>query len=195
MNTHQPSVILGINPTRNARKWDTANACATLERVSSPIVEGEQRKRTEKLHSFEIADGLDDDSLIGSLEINILKRAVGDVLWVTQEVNDQTLKMELETGSAVSTLHVQKCEEMFPNIPLVTTEAHLKTYSGERIAPEGKLHVRVEYSNKVKDFTLHLVKFGGLHGLEEIGYTRSNSTGNSTVLLLKGSQPKTSGGS
>ena len=88
-----------------------------------------------------------------------MNQLVGDAIWVTPKVNGQTLKMELDTGSAVSTLPVQKNEEM------------LKTYSGEEIAPEGKVHVRVQYKNKVKD-----------------GYTRSNLTGNSSVLLLKRSR-------
>ena len=69
--------------------------------------------------------------------------------------------MELDTGSAVSTLPAQKYKEMFRNTPLVTTEAILKTYSGEKLAPEGKLHVRVEYNNQVKDVTLHVVKTRG----------------------------------
>ena len=69
--------------------------------------------------------------------------------------------MELDTGSAVSTLPVQKYKEMFPSKPLVATEAILKTYSGEKITPEGKLHVRVEYNNQVKDLTLYVVKTRG----------------------------------
>ena len=40
----------------------------------------------------------------------------------------------------------------------MTTEAILKTYSGERIIPEGKLDVRVNYNNQVKDLTLYAVK-------------------------------------
>ena len=80
---------------------------------------------------------------------------------MTPKVNGQTLKMKLDIGSAVSTQPVQKYEEMFPNIPLVTTDAILKTYSGEKIALEGKLHVRVEYNNQVKDLTLYVAKTRG----------------------------------
>jgi len=40
---------------------------------------------------------------------------------VTPKINGQTLKMELDTDSAVSTLPVQKYKEMFPNTPLVET--------------------------------------------------------------------------
>ena len=66
--------------------------------------------------------------------------------------------MELDTGSAVSPLPFQKYKEMFHYIPLMTTEAILKAYSGERIIPEGKLDVRVNYNNQVKDLTLYVVK-------------------------------------
>ena len=68
-----------------------------------------------------MADELDDDTLIASLEVYSVNQAVGDVIWVTPKVNGQTLKMELVTGSAVSTLPAQKYEEMFPNTRLVTT--------------------------------------------------------------------------
>ena len=92
---------------------------------------GGTKEENRKLHSFEIADELADDSLIGSLEVNNFnnfKQAVCDVIWVTPKVNGQTLKMELDTGSAVSTLPVQRYEEMLPNIHLVTTAAILKTF-------------------------------------------------------------------
>ena len=122
---------------------------------------GEPKEENRKLHSFEMADELDDDSLVGSLEVNNVNQAVGDVLWVTPRFKGQTLKMELDTGSAVSTLPVQKYMEMSPSTPLIATEAILKTYSGEKIALECKLHVRVEYNNQVKDLTLYVVKTRG----------------------------------
>lgn len=73
-----------------------------------------------------MADELDDDSLIGSLEVGNVNQAAGDVIWVTPKVNGQTLKMEQDTGLAVSTLPVQKYKEMFPNTPLVAIETILK---------------------------------------------------------------------
>ena len=51
---------------------------------------------------------------------------------------------------------------MFRNILMVTTEAILKTYSGEKIALEGKLHVCVEYNNQAKDLAFYVVKMQGL---------------------------------
>ena len=80
----------------------------------------------------------------------------GDVIWVTPKINGHTLKMELDTGSAISTLPLQIYKETFPGTPLVGTKAILKTYSGEKIKPEGKLLVRVEHNNQVKDLTLYV---------------------------------------
>ncbi|PFX11662.1 Uncharacterized protein K02A2.6 [Stylophora pistillata] len=62
--------------------------------------------------------------------------------------------MELYTGSAISTLPLQRYKEMFADTPLVYTKAILKSYSGEKMKPEGKLLVRVEHNNQVKNFTL-----------------------------------------
>ena len=69
--------------------------------------------------------------------------------------------MELDTGSAISTLPLETYKETFPNTPLIDTTTILKTYSGEEITPEGKLLVRVEYNNQVKDLTLYVVKTQG----------------------------------
>ena len=66
--------------------------------------------------------------------------------------------MELDTGSAISTLPLQKYKEMFSDTPLVDTKAILKTYSGEKIKPEGELLVRVEHNNQVKNLTLYVVE-------------------------------------
>ena len=106
-----------------------------------------QRDENPNLHSFEIDDERDDDSLVASLEVNNVNHGVvGDVIWVKPKVNGHTLKMELDTGSAISTLPLETYKETFPNTPLVDTTAILKTYSGEKITPEGKLLVRVEHN-------------------------------------------------
>ena len=123
-----------------------------------------RRRRDENpnLHSFEVDDERIDDSLVASLEVNnVNPGVVGDVIWVKPKVNGHTLKMELDTGSAISTLPLETYKETFPNTPLVDTTAILKTYSGEKITPEGKLLVRVEHNNQVKDLTLYVVKTQG----------------------------------
>ena len=78
------------------------------------------------------------------------------------KVNVHTLKIELDTGSAISIIPSKTYKETFPNTPLVDTTAILKTYSGEKITPEGKLPAWVEHNSQVKDLTLYVVKTQGL---------------------------------
>ena len=74
-----------------------------------------------------MGDERDDDSLVVSLEVNVNQVTVGEVIWVTPKINRHTLKMELDTGSAISTLPLQKYKEIFAGTPLVDTKAILKT--------------------------------------------------------------------
>lgn len=107
-------------------------------------------------------DERDDDSFVASLEVNNVNQVkAGEVIWVTPKINGHTLKMELDTGSAISTLPLQKYKEIFADTPLVDTKAILKTYSGEKMKPEGKLLVRVEHNNQVKNLTLYVVETQG----------------------------------
>ena len=51
----------------------------------------------------------DNDSLIALLKVNNVNQvAAGDVYWVKTKINDDTLKIELDKGSAISTLSLQK---------------------------------------------------------------------------------------
>ena len=122
---------------------------------------GKTEESEPKIHSLGSDKELDDDSLTGSLEVNNVRQTIDDVIWVEPKVNGQNLQMELDTGSVMSTLPFQKYKELFPKTPLVKTEAILKTYSGERLTPEGKLYVRMEHNNHVKDLTLYVVDTHG----------------------------------
>ena len=80
------------------------------------------------------------------------------IKWQLGMSSGDTRKMEFDTGSAISTLPVQKYKDIFPNRPLIDTTTILKTYSEENIKLEGKLLARVEHSNQVKDLALCGVK-------------------------------------
>ena len=136
-------------------RYKTCRKCGKLGHIQRVCRSGKSQNSTRRrrdenpnLHSFEVDDERDDDSLVASLEVNNVNHGVvGDVIWVKPKVNGHTLKMELDTGSAISTLPLETYKETFPNTPLVDTTAILKTYSGEKITPEGKLLVRVEHNN------------------------------------------------
>ena len=45
----------------------------------------------------------DDDAFVASVEINKVKKSNSNIIWVTTKIDGQAVKMELDTGSAVST--------------------------------------------------------------------------------------------
>jgi len=78
----------------------------------------------------------DDDSVVASLEVNNANEVTAvEVIWVTPKINGHTLKMELDTRSAISTLSLQKYKEMFADTPLGNTKAILKTNSEGKVKP------------------------------------------------------------
>lgn len=56
--------------------------------------------------------------------------------------------MKLDTGSALSIISYKDYKDHFDKLKLNCTLVILKTYTGEKIAPIGKLKVRVKCENK-----------------------------------------------
>jgi hypothetical protein len=91
-------------------------------------------------------------------------------------VEKVNIPMELDTGSAVSVIsHVDYCK-YFPTLPLDSTSVTLKTYSGEKIIPEGVMHVNVQYNNQRANLDLYVVRKGGppLFGREWLHHFQLN---------------------
>ena len=78
---------------------------------------------------------------------NVMKRS-SNVIWVDLKVEGKPLKMELDTGSAVSIMPRDLYKEKFNDKPLYKTELVLKTYTGETIVPLGVLKANVEYKDQ-----------------------------------------------
>jgi hypothetical protein len=74
--------------------------------------------------------------------------------------------MELDTGSAVSVISYVDYRKYFP----------LKTYLGEKIIPEGVMHVNVQYNNQSANLDLYVVRKGGppLFGREWLHHFQLN---------------------
>lgn len=64
------------------------------------------------------------------------------------KVDGKPLKMELNTGSAVSINTHELCTKKFNEIPLQKTELLLQTYNVENITPVGMLKANVEYKGQ-----------------------------------------------
>ena len=76
-------------------------------------------------------------------------------------VDGKPVKMELDTGSAVSIISFDLYQQKFNNNPLHKTVLFLKTYTGENITPVGVLKVNVDYQNQRELLDLYIVKTKG----------------------------------
>jgi hypothetical protein len=55
----------------------------------------------------------DDDNFVASVEINKVNKLNSSIIWVTTKIDGHAMKMELDTGSAVSIIPLQKYKQMF----------------------------------------------------------------------------------
>ena len=68
-----------------------------------------------------------------------------DIISVTPKIEGKFLKMELDTGSAISVIPIRIYKELFHHKPLSVTNTILKAYSGQTITPAGIINVCVNY--------------------------------------------------
>ena len=57
------------------------------------------------------------------------------------------LRMELDTGSAVTVIQHKLYEQLFTHVPLNKTNLRLQTYTKEKISPGGVLSVKVKLNH------------------------------------------------
>lgn len=79
---------------------------------------------------------------------------------MTVNINDKPLKMEVDTGSALSCISYSTYTKLFRDIPLKTCKLKLKFYDGSAVYPIGYLEINVEYRNKVKRLDLYVINKG-----------------------------------
>ena len=68
------------------------------------------------------------------------------------------VKMEVDTGSAVSIISETAYNKLFQHLPLKPTHFYLKTYSGERLTLLGEFQVRVTYQTREVHLPLVVAK-------------------------------------
>ena len=103
------------------------------------------------------SDGGDSDDYLGSLEVYNMDNK-DRVIWVTPEVQGRVIKMELDTGSAVSVLPYKQYKERFGHVKSGIT---LKTYTGEKIPPMGEMKCNVKFKGQEKELNLQVVETPG----------------------------------
>ena len=88
-------------------------------------------------------------------------RVKDECLLVNVQVEGMPLKMELDTGSAVSVISKEVYEDKFKELPLRKTNLRLETYTKEAVCPLGVLTVQVSYKEQSRSLDLYVVPRGG----------------------------------
>ena len=111
------------------------------------------------IHYVDGDDGDSDDHL-GSLEVNNVSDK-DHVIWVSPEVKGRVIKIELDTGSAVSVLPYKRYKEHFGHVKLAKSLVTLKTYTGQKITPKAEMKCNVKFKGQEKELTLQVVETPG----------------------------------
>ena len=78
------------------------------------------------------SDDGDGDDYLGSLEVHNMDNN-DRMIWVSPKVQGRVIKMELDTGSAVSVLSYKQYKERFGQVKLAKSGITLKTYERDEV--------------------------------------------------------------
>jgi hypothetical protein len=132
--------------------------CNKIRKACKSAVKSKQRPQ-KKIHAVHNEKCSDDDDYLG---INCVKnKNAQDSIWITPNVNGKEIKMELDTGSAVSIISVLDYKKYFDNEKLESAKITLKTYSDELLIPKGYINVQVKYNGQCESLRLYVVQKGG----------------------------------
>ena len=112
-------------------------------------------RNRESVHQF--VETEDDEACLFSVKTETKGKGSRSAIWVNPKVNGRSLKMELDTGAAVSVISKTDFERMYPRKNLLPTSLTLKTYSGEVIEPCGLMKCKVELNGQTKVLDLYVV--------------------------------------
>ena len=96
------------------------------------------------------SDDGDSNNYLGSLEVNNVSDK-DHVIWVSPEVQGRVIKMELDTGSAVSVLPYKQYKEHFGHVKLAKGHLTLKSYTGQKITPKGEMKCIAKFKGQEKE--------------------------------------------
>ena len=138
--------------------------------IRTTKVSKKKEKRKSKSRVFAIAQDSEsesdvesesDSSLFHLFKVNS-ERSKSDAIWLRQRINDVKLKMELDTGSALSIISNRDYRRHFNSLKLKETPIELKTYTGEVVKLLGVLNVTVKHKDQsAAKLPLYVVQNGG----------------------------------
>ena len=104
-------------------------------------------------------EGPDMDDLI--LRVNSVGRSVVKPYMAVLEINGKPLKMEVDTGAAVTLISQATLRALFPQAELQKSTLTLHTYTTESLGVVGQLEVKVRHRGYEGNHTLYVVRGKG----------------------------------
>ena len=92
---------------------------------------------------------------------------------VDLKINGKQVRMELDTGAAVSVMSISTKRELFLKLPMSKSTILLRTYTGDRLKVHGQMNVDVCYGDQTASLPLLVVEGNGnLLGRNWLKYIR-----------------------
>ena len=136
----------------------------TTETTSQPQRSRErQQRRSNQRHVRHVAferrnDSTDSDSDdLKIKQVFVIGAKSSDPFEVEMYLNDKPIRMEVDTGAAVSIISRSQQRQLLPNVPVLSSNIRLKTYTGERIDVIGELMVNVSHHQQSESLPLIVV--------------------------------------
>uniref|UniRef100_A0A452HWT6 CCHC-type domain-containing protein n=1 Tax=Gopherus agassizii TaxID=38772 RepID=A0A452HWT6_9SAUR len=149
--------------------------CACKQKKKRPVVWPTKRGT---LHTLEqTQDDQGDTSSQEEVPLHVLSLAVGShEYWVTPLLDGKPIRMELDTGAAVSLVSETVYKEKLQHLPLKATKTVLKTYTGEAVPMLGTIDVKVELNGQAAKLPLFVVRgnYPALMGRSWLGKIQLN---------------------
>ena len=137
-------------------KEDTCRFCSKKGHIERACLSKKaQQNNQSKKKKFKPVKTVDEEELL-TVSINTVKGS--DIISVTPKIEGKYLKMEPDTGSAISVIPIRIYKKLFHHKPLSVTNTRLKTYSGQTTTPAGIINVSVNYEGQEHNLDLFVVK-------------------------------------
>ena len=102
-----------------------------------------------------------DREAVEELPLFLINEQSGHPITVELTVNGWKLRMELDTGAAVSIISEETQRSEFPDATLKTPTIALRTYTGESMTVKGQMEVQVKYGKQTYTLPLTIVAGAG----------------------------------
>ena len=131
-----------------------------IERACRSKAKQKPRPSYQKpVHSLD-EDTRDAEQDLSNLGIFSVRGNNNNPIWIEPEIDGKFVRMELDTGSALSVMSKRDFEDMFGNKPLEKTSVTLKTYSGEMLKPLGYINAEVKYRDQNANLKVYVLNTG-----------------------------------